>query len=191
MSCSASSGRSCRIISEASSTAAHKVEMGNCHRRRWRGPLSPLYGERARVRGLPRGQSDAWSRTKYNKACTQPPSIGQLRRDQTLVGTSQPPTERFQIRPAISNRTIFRDFACRERSLVVEIDGSQHADSKRDIVRDEFMNAEGWSVARFWNIDVLTAMPSVLDTIVAICDGRLTDPIVARDLKFFPATRQE
>jgi very-short-patch-repair endonuclease len=85
----------------------------------------------------------------------------------------------------------FADFACRERSLVVEIDGSQHADSKRDIVRDEFMNAEGWSVARFWNIDVLTAMPSVLDTIVAICDGRLTDPIVARDLKFFPATRQE
>ena len=75
---------------------------------------------------------------------------------------------------------------------MVEIDGSQHADSKRDIVRDEFMKAEGWSVARFWNIDVLTAMPSVLDTIVAICDGRLTDPIVARYLKFFPAApRQE
>lgn len=85
----------------------------------------------------------------------------------------------------------FADFACRERTLVVEIDGSQHANSKRDVVRDEFMIAEGWSVVRFWNIDVLTAMPSVLETIVAICDGRLTELVAARDLKFFPAARRE
>ncbi len=81
----------------------------------------------------------------------------------------------------------FADFACRERSLVIEIDGSQHADSKHDTIRDGFMITEGWSVARFWNIDVLTAMPAVLETIVAICEGRLTDAVVARDFKFLPA----
>lgn len=75
---------------------------------------------------------------------------------------------------------------------MVEIDGSQHAESQRDAIRDAFMTAEGWSVVRFWNIDVLTAMPSVLETIVAICDGRLTGPVIAHDLKFFPAApRQE
>ncbi|AYG59846.1 endonuclease domain-containing protein [Rhizobium jaguaris] len=81
----------------------------------------------------------------------------------------------------------FADFACRERCLVVEIDGSQHVDNKHDGVRDEFMIAEGWSVARFWNVDVLTSMPSVLETIVAICDGRLTEAVLARDFKFLPA----
>jgi len=81
----------------------------------------------------------------------------------------------------------FSDFACRERCLVIEIDGSQHAGSTRDAIRDEFMTTEGWSVARFWNVDVLTAMPSVLETIVAICEGRLTEAIVARDFKFLPA----
>ncbi|MFS8112780.1 DUF559 domain-containing protein [Rhizobium jaguaris] len=81
----------------------------------------------------------------------------------------------------------FADFACRERCLVVEIDGSQHVDNKPDGVRDELMIAEGWSVARFWNVDVLTSMPSVLETIVAICDGRLTEAVLARDFKFLPA----
>ncbi|MFK0162331.1 endonuclease domain-containing protein [Rhizobium sp. NPDC090279] len=81
----------------------------------------------------------------------------------------------------------FADFACRERSLVIEIDGSQHAESRRDTIRDEFMTAEGWSIARFWNIDVLTDMPAVLETIVAICEGRLTEAIIARDFKFLPA----
>ncbi|MBN8951257.1 MULTISPECIES: endonuclease domain-containing protein [unclassified Rhizobium] len=81
----------------------------------------------------------------------------------------------------------FADFACRERYLVIEVDGSQHADSRRDVIRDEFMTAEGWSVARFWNVDVFTATPSVLETIVAICKGRLTEAVVARDFKFLPA----
>ncbi|AGB71988.1 MULTISPECIES: endonuclease domain-containing protein [Rhizobium] len=85
----------------------------------------------------------------------------------------------------------FTDFACRERSLVIEIDGSQHADSKHDTIRDAFMVREGWSVARFWNVDVLTAMPSVLETIMAICDGRLTKAVVARDFRFFPAAPSE
>jgi very-short-patch-repair endonuclease len=81
----------------------------------------------------------------------------------------------------------FADFACREKYLVVELDGSQHLKNARDLRRDAFMNGEGWSVVRFWNVDALTAMSSVLETIVAICDGRLTDTVEAPDLRFFPA----
>ncbi|MBB4194852.1 very-short-patch-repair endonuclease [Rhizobium aethiopicum] len=81
----------------------------------------------------------------------------------------------------------FADFACRELRLVIEIDGSQHADNRRDGIRDTFMTNNGWSVVRFRNVDVLSALPSVLETIVAICDGRLAARVEATDLRFFPA----
>ncbi|ARO28516.1 restriction endonuclease type 2-like protein [Rhizobium sp. NXC14] len=84
----------------------------------------------------------------------------------------------------------FADFACRELRLVVEIDGSQHADNRRDGIRDSFMTNNGWSVVRFWNVDVLSALPSVLETIVAICDGLLVERVEAMDLRFFPAMRE-
>ncbi|MES2137955.1 MAG: DUF559 domain-containing protein [Pseudomonadota bacterium] len=43
----------------------------------------------------------------------------------------------------------FADFACRQAKLIVELDGSQHADSTRDIRRDEFLRAEGWTCCAF------------------------------------------
>jgi very-short-patch-repair endonuclease len=84
----------------------------------------------------------------------------------------------------------FADFACREGNLVVEMDGSQHADNYAyDRLRDNVMNAEGWSVARFANTAALVEMNSVLETIVAILDGRLTEPSEASDFRFAPACR--
>ena len=46
------------------------------------------------------------------------------------------------------------DFACRRAKLVIEIDGSQHIDSRHDEARTAFLEAEGWTVIRFWNSDV-------------------------------------
>ncbi|ODS55377.1 MAG: hypothetical protein ABS40_12085 [Agrobacterium sp. SCN 61-19] len=83
----------------------------------------------------------------------------------------------------------FADFACREALLVVEIDGSQHADSEHDAKRNAFMNANGWSVVRFWNADVLRERTAVLDTLIAILDGRLNETVLAHDLIFLPAER--
>ena len=45
----------------------------------------------------------------------------------------------------------FADFACRQAKLVVELDGSQHAESERDAARDAFMKEEGWAILRIWN----------------------------------------
>ena len=36
------------------------------------------------------------------------------------------------------------DFGCREAKLIVEVDGSQHAESRRDERRDAFLVAEGF-----------------------------------------------
>ncbi len=78
----------------------------------------------------------------------------------------------------------FADFACRARKLVVEIDGSQHADSAYDQKRDEFMRSAGYSVLRVWNGDVLKEMDAVCDTILAALEGRLSEDTVAPDMRF-------
>lgn len=82
----------------------------------------------------------------------------------------------------------FADFACRDLKLVVELDGSQHAGEVRDTVRNRFMNENGWSVARFWSFDVLQNRTAVLETVVAICDGRLNEATRSYDFSFFPAS---
>ncbi len=43
------------------------------------------------------------------------------------------------------------DFVCYERRLVIELDGSQHAESRRDAVRDAELSRRGFHVLRIWN----------------------------------------
>ncbi|MEI9418742.1 endonuclease domain-containing protein [Mesorhizobium sp. Cs1321R2N1] len=59
------------------------------------------------------------------------------------------------------------DFVCIEASLIIEIDGSQHADSDSDRSRDADLKARGFRILRFWNDDVLRDMNAVCDTILA------------------------
>jgi very-short-patch-repair endonuclease len=80
----------------------------------------------------------------------------------------------------------FADFACRELCLVVEVDGSQHVDSEHDRTRDAHMLQNGWSIIRFSNITVLKDRASVLDTLVAIAEGRLVEPVSTSDFQFMP-----
>jgi very-short-patch-repair endonuclease len=58
------------------------------------------------------------------------------------------------------------DFACREAKLIVELDGSQHAESTRDQHRDAFLQQEGWSVMRIWNNEVIENPDGVITAIV-------------------------
>jgi very-short-patch-repair endonuclease len=63
------------------------------------------------------------------------------------------------------------DFVCFEKSLVIEIDGGQHANNKKDEARDRWLSAEGYKVLRFWNNEVLTNMEGVLDVIRQNCSN--------------------
>ena len=81
----------------------------------------------------------------------------------------------------------FADFACRQAGLVVEVDGSQHTDSRYDARRDGYMTARGWSVVRFWNGCVLQDRERVLETIVEIVEKRLVEEVRSFDLTFVPA----
>ena len=51
------------------------------------------------------------------------------------------------------------------------------------------MNANGWSVIRFWNADVLREREAVLDTLIAILNGRLNEAVLAYDMTYLPAER--
>ena len=58
------------------------------------------------------------------------------------------------------------DFVCRDKRLVVEVDGGQYADSAEDAARDAFLAGEGYRVMRFWNNDVLSNRDGVLTVIL-------------------------
>jgi len=60
------------------------------------------------------------------------------------------------------------DFACRERDLIVELDGGQHGTAAgvvADAARTEVLGQHGYRVIRFWNSDVLTNIDGVLQVI--------------------------
>lgn len=58
------------------------------------------------------------------------------------------------------------DFTCVRPRIIVELDGSQHAENAAyDSRRDAFLRANGFRVLRFWNGDVVHRTESVLETI--------------------------
>jgi len=62
------------------------------------------------------------------------------------------------------------DFTCPEYRLIVELDGSQHADkenAKADAARTKYLECQGWQVIRFWNDDVLKDVDGVCQHILA------------------------
>jgi primosomal protein N' (replication factor Y) len=64
------------------------------------------------------------------------------------------------------------DFACVEKSLIIEVDGGQHAESERDASRTKWLEDHGWRVLRFWNHDVLHQTETVLEGIRNAVGGR-------------------
>ena len=79
----------------------------------------------------------------------------------------------------------FADFVCRERCVVIEVDGSQHLErASYDRARDEYMMAAGYSVFRVPSGSVLSDRGAVCDSILAVLENRIEDFVEAPDLKF-------
>ena len=61
------------------------------------------------------------------------------------------------------------DFACPAQKLIVELDGSHHAEpanSEADAVRTRRLEQDGWTILRFWNDDIVRDMDNVCQNIV-------------------------
>jgi len=58
------------------------------------------------------------------------------------------------------------DFFCLEAKLVIELDGSQHADQLvPDERRSEYIRGVGYTVLRIWNPEVMSEIDAVLQRI--------------------------
>ncbi|MBV8454217.1 MAG: endonuclease domain-containing protein [Deltaproteobacteria bacterium] len=62
----------------------------------------------------------------------------------------------------------FADFCCLKLRLVVELDGSQHAEqTAQDAIRTAYLTEQSYRVIRFWNEQVNREMDDVLEAIYA------------------------
>ena len=75
--------------------------------------------------------------------------------------------DRIKFRRQVPVGAYIADFLCAEAMLIVEIDGSQHADSEYDRERAAALRARGFRVLRFWNDEVMRELDPVCDTIIA------------------------
>lgn len=135
-----------------------------------RGRMSPRpAGERARVRGaverarsLRRAQTDA-ERKLWSEL--------QDRRLQRVKFRRQHPIGRYIV-----------DFCCPARWLVVELDGSQHAERmEADRRRSAFLVGRGYRVLWFWDTEVLLSMDAILEAIARALPDPHPRPLPGRE----------
>ena len=89
----------------------------------------------------------------------------------------------FKFRRQVPIDIYVADFLCEEAMLVVELDGSQHADQtlNHDLRRTAALEGWGYRVLRFWNNDLTTNLEGVLTSILANCEERTLTPTLSRE----------
>ena len=68
------------------------------------------------------------------------------------------------------------DFFCPAKRLIVELDGGHHnkdKEAKRDRIRQQWLEQEGYRVIRFWNSELTADLNAVLERIYAELYGAL------------------
>ena len=72
------------------------------------------------------------------------------------------------------------DFICREKKIIIEIDGGQHNEIKNihyDNKRTEYLISEGYKVMRFWNNDIDKNISGVYEKLKEVFEiGENTTP---------------
>ncbi len=64
------------------------------------------------------------------------------------------------------------DFVCREKKLIIEVDGGQHMGAvEYDNRRTKFLEKEGYSVIRVWNNEVFKNTRGVLESILNLLEA--------------------
>jgi very-short-patch-repair endonuclease len=77
--------------------------------------------------------------------------------------------ERYRFRRQHPIGPCIADFACIDKSLVIELDGGQHQERVAyDEQRTTFLQRQGWHVLRFWNNDVLNNLEGVLAKVIEV-----------------------
>lgn len=68
------------------------------------------------------------------------------------------------------------DFVCFGSRLIIEADGGQHTDQvEYDARRTTYLEAQGFRVLRFWNMDILNDTDAVIDAIAIAAREQVLD----------------
>ncbi|MCH9807510.1 MAG: endonuclease domain-containing protein [Alphaproteobacteria bacterium] len=89
----------------------------------------------------------------------------------------------WKFRRQVPHGAYILDFYCIEAKLVIEVDGSQHADLKvtHDAIRTAELETDGLRVLRFWNAEVLNNIEGVLEAIyLALGQKQAAPPVTSR-----------
>ena len=149
-------------------------------------PLTYGFATAAAIIPLPEGEGGAKRRVRgYGVAVTmiKVATARRLRRNQTdaemrlwlhlrdrrLIG--------LKFRRQVPVAGFVADFLCETAKLIIEIDGSQHADNEHDAMRTAELNAAGYEVLRFWNNEVLQNLDGVLQRIVEAAQLAKAEPM--------------
>ena len=88
-----------------------------------------------------------------------------LLRDRRFVG--------FKFRRQVPIGSYIADFVCYDCKLIIEADGSQHAENFRDTARDAELTRRGFRILRLWNADILARPSQTCDLIWAHLQGEV------------------
>jgi very-short-patch-repair endonuclease len=74
----------------------------------------------------------------------------------------------FRFRRQVPIGAFIADFVCLEARLIIELDGSQHAQNLAyDDQREGYLQAQGFKILRFWDNQALTENHAVLEIILS------------------------
>ena len=82
----------------------------------------------------------------------------------------------YKFRRQVPIGPFIADFICYSARVVIEVDGSQHAESTSDARRDRWFAANDFLVLRFWNNDVLKNLEGVLTVVLEALHQRAPHP---------------
>src|SRR3990167_9192678 len=69
------------------------------------------------------------------------------------------------------------DFVCREKKLIIEIDGGQHMDAiEYDSLRTKYLENRGYRVLRIWNHEVFKNIQGVTDSVLNLLETAPSSP---------------
>jgi len=71
---------------------------------------------------------------------------------------------KFRRQFPINDRYI-ADFICLEKRLIVEVDGGQHNENRKDSERTKYLEREKFKVIRFWNNDIYFRLRAAMEMI--------------------------
>jgi very-short-patch-repair endonuclease len=87
----------------------------------------------------------------------------------------------YKFRRQVSIDFYIADFICFAHRLIIELDGSQHAEGGGDARRDAYLRTRGFRVLRIWNDELFTNEDGVMTSILsALEQPPLPNPSPAR-----------